>query len=225
LAADIDLPLVVENDAHLAAVGEARRGAAQGVTDFVVIAIGTGIGAAAVVDGRLVTGRHNAAGEVGSMVFDRADLARSVPDGLGWLESVASGPAIARSHPPSTTKAVFAAMRSGDTRATEVIEAFLDYLAMAVIAVAAVVDPEVVILEGGVARGLGSAVAGLNDRVHRHLPSPPRIEVSTLQPTAALVGATVAATVRSSLELTGSDGHHPFGMFARDIQLQDVSRA
>jgi glucokinase len=226
LAEDIGLPLVLENDAHLAAIGEARLGAARGVRSFVVVSIGTGIGAAAVVEGRLLTGHHNAAGEIGSMVLDRSGLAMPPLDSHGWFESVAAGPAIASKASLSvgskggkadaTTKSVFTAMHHGDPQAVRIIDEFLDHLAMALIAVGVVLDPELVVLDGGVGRSLEWAITPLNQRIGRHTPVAQKIVVSSLQPTAALVGATIAAA-----ESTTGGGHpgHRFGTFARSMLL------
>lgn len=227
LAADVELPLVVENDAHLAAVGEARRGAARGVSDFIVVSVGTGIGAAAVVGGSLVTGRHNAAGEIGSMVLDRSWLAQPPPGGHGWFESVASGPAIAASGPGAqpadgsslrpTTESVFNAMRAGDPASVEIVARFLDHLAMALIAVTGVLDPELVVLDGGVGRKLTWVVDDLAERVARHVPVTPRIAVSLLTPTASLVGATIAAVEASRSRAATTH----FGTFARSLLLAE----
>src|SRR5947209_1944998 len=90
-----DVPIMVENDVNLAALGEAWRGAAQGIADFAVVSIGTGIGAGIVVGGELRRGRHNAAGEVGHMIPSLEQLHRPMGD-RGWLESVAAGPPMTR---------------------------------------------------------------------------------------------------------------------------------
>ena len=70
----LDVPFVVDNDVNLAALGHAWKGDARGLSDFVVLSLGTGIGAAVVVDGRLLRGRNSGAGEVGYMVLDRSLL-------------------------------------------------------------------------------------------------------------------------------------------------------
>src|SRR5512146_2662500 len=70
----LDAPFLVENDANLAALAHAWRGDARGLRDFVTVVMGTGIGAAVVANGRLVKGRHNAAGEVGYLLTSREQL-------------------------------------------------------------------------------------------------------------------------------------------------------
>ena len=87
----LDVPFVVDNDVNLAALGHAWKGDARGFSDFVVLSLGTGIGAAVVVDGRLLKGRNSGAGEVGYMVLDRDLLGAPRPDELGSFETLASG--------------------------------------------------------------------------------------------------------------------------------------
>lgn len=201
----------VENDAQLAALAEARSGVAHGVRDFVLVAIGTGIGAAVVVDGRLVTGQHNAAGEVGAMVFDRAQLRESTGRGLGVFERSAGGPGIAAraanlldgaSQTASgsslrdvevTPQAVLDAWRRGDPVGRRTVDGLLDDLAMAFIALVAVLDPELIVLDGGVGRSLGPELDDLGARMARHVPPGFRLAVAATVPTSSAAGAVLAA--------------------------------
>src|ERR1700722_14497825 len=90
LADEVADPFEVDNDANLSALGQAWRGAGRGVHSFVTMSLGTGIGGGIVVDGHLLSGRHNAAGEVGYLpVGGIADGPR-----IGGFEDVASGPAL-----------------------------------------------------------------------------------------------------------------------------------
>ncbi len=91
----VDLPFVIDNDVNLAALGHAWRGEARGLSDFVVLSLGTGIGASIVADGQLLKGRNSGAGEVGYMVLDRSQLGTTRPDGLGSFEMLASGVGLA----------------------------------------------------------------------------------------------------------------------------------
>ena len=65
----LEAPFVVDNDVNLAALGHAWKGDANGRADFVVLSLGSGVGAAVVADGHLLRGRHGAAGEIGFMVL------------------------------------------------------------------------------------------------------------------------------------------------------------
>ncbi|MFV2062340.1 MAG: ROK family transcriptional regulator [Chloroflexota bacterium] len=210
LAEQVDVPFLVDNDVNLAALGHAWRGDARGRSDFVVLSLGTGIGAAIVADGRLLKGRNSAAGEIGYMVLDRDQLRAPRPDGLGAFETLASGPAMAEvarrrladgrrgsgrqaTEGPLGPEAIFAAAASGDGVAIDVIGDVADHVAMAIIALASVVNPEVVVLDGSVGLALGSAVPGIQDLVDRDLPAPPKVVVSSLGGEATALGAVAAA--------------------------------
>jgi predicted NBD/HSP70 family sugar kinase len=210
LSRALDVPFLVENDVNLAALAHAWRGAARGVDDFVVVSVGTGIGGVVVAGGRLVKGRHNAGGEVGYVTTERALLDVPVERGLGGLESVASGPAIARRAEellrgetadgtgsvlhgrPVSAEGVFAAAAMGDPLARDVIAEAVDHLSLALTAVAATVDPELVILEGSIGRSLGAYVEDVRRRLRLRLPAPPEVLASTLR-SATVVGGIAAA--------------------------------
>jgi glucokinase len=216
LKESLNVPFLVENDANLAALAHAWRGQARGQRDFVTLVMGAGIGAAVVSSGRLVKGRHNAAGELGFLVTGREQLRalrRGRPDapggrlgGYGGLETVAAGPSIvARAQAlasgtgsslasgPVTVDRVFAAARDADPVALEVVEEVLDYTALAVIAVAVVADPALVIFDGSVGRALEPFLDELAARLEGPLLLAPELSVSKLGPNATVVGAVAAA--------------------------------
>jgi glucokinase len=209
LRAAVDVPVTVDNDVNLAAMGHAWRGDGRNSHDFVTISIGTGIGAGVVVGGQLLKGRHNAAGEIGGLVVGLPELQGSYRGNLGAFEQVASGPAIARraaelladptSGPsllrenPVSPEAVFGAALQGDRIANQIVDDTLDHIAVALVAITTIVDPERIILDGGVGRSLEPYLASLNERLARHLTNPPELRVSRLGPNATVVGAIAAA--------------------------------
>jgi glucokinase len=87
LGAAIGIPFVVDNDVNLAALAHAWRGDGRRSDHFVTLSVGTGTGAAVVTDGRLLQGRHNAAGELGYLVVRRELLGRPITAGLGAFEA------------------------------------------------------------------------------------------------------------------------------------------
>ena len=194
----------------VASLGQAWKGDARGLSDFVVLSLGTGIGAAVVVDGRLLRGRSGGAGEVGYMVLDRDLLRAPRPGDLGSFETLASGvgvAALAREaldreerfsslrdavHPP-TSKDVFEAASGGDDLATEIVASMVEHVAMSVIAMGAVVDSDVVVLDGSVGLALGPWAPDVEALAARHLPSPPRVVISSLAGEATAIGAVAAA--------------------------------
>jgi len=209
LTAHLEVPFTIENDVNLAALAQAWRGAGRNVRDFVTISIGTGIGAGVVSDGRLLKGRHNSAGEIALFILTRDQFEGTSKGGIGGFEQLASGPAIARKaeaalaggvHATSTlrrgavtSEAVFEAAHQGDPVATAVIDELVDNLALAIIAVVGMLDPERIILDGAVGRSLEPYLEHIAKRLDRHLPAVPELCVSRLGPNATVVGAIAAA--------------------------------
>ncbi len=160
-------PVVVENDVNLAALGAAVALDCRG--DLAYLSVGTGLAAGFVLDGRIRRGAHGAAGEIGHLPID--------PEGplcecgqRGCLEALASGAAIAARWPSgdgevTAAASLLAAAGSGDPAATALLDEVAGHLAGAVALLAQTVDPEVVVLGGGVAE----AGAGLLDAVRAAL--------------------------------------------------------
>jgi predicted NBD/HSP70 family sugar kinase len=165
LGARAAAPVVVDNDVNLAAVGAAVALGCRG--DLAYLSVGTGLAAGLLLDGRIRRGAHGAAGEIGHLPID--------PHGplcecgqRGCLEAVASGTAIAARWPApdgavTAASALLAAADRGDAAAAAVLADVAGHLAGAVALLAQTVDPEVVVLGGGVAEagpGLLAAVQG-----------------------------------------------------------------
>ncbi|MGN1331916.1 MAG: ROK family glucokinase [Lachnospiraceae bacterium] len=161
------LPCKGGNDVKTAGLGEMWRGGAAGYKDAVFITLGTGVGAAIIVDGKVILGSKGAAGEVGHIKVDGEITQPCGCGGVGCMEQFASAPGIVkmakelleRSDRPSclrgkeiTAKIVFDAVKAGDELAMEVAERFGHYLGYALSATAAIVDPEAFIIGGGVSR-------------------------------------------------------------------------
>jgi glucokinase len=198
-------PYVVENDVNLAALGEARAGAGRDVESFATVSLGTGLGGAVVVEGRLLRGSHGAAGEFGFLLAGREQLGRP---GLLGMESLVGGRALAAraralaAVDPAATDldpdtadaaAVFAAAQRGDRTAGQLVDELLEHVAMTVVGITAVVDPGVVVLDGSIGRALQPYLPALTELVRPSVLCPPELAVSTLAPNAALVGAITEA--------------------------------
>ncbi len=246
LRAMLEAPFLVENDANLAALAHAWRGDARGLRDFVTVVMGTGIGAAVVANGRLVKGRHNAAGELGFLLTSREQLralrlgqASEVgerPGGYGGLEKVAAGPSIASraralvaagaasslAGQQVTPEALFAAAAAGDPLARGVIDELLDHTAMALAAITAIVDPEVIILDGSIGRSLQPYLAELSGRLAGRLLAVPRLCISGLGPNATVVGA-IAAALQLARERTAPSAL--FGAFTVSRGVKEMPEA
>jgi glucokinase len=235
-------PLRIENDVTLAAIGQAWRGEGRAVSGFVTLSLGTGIGGAIFANGQLVRGRHNSAGEIGYLLTSREQLRRT--DGAAApLESVASGPAIAAralellkegaksrlSVDDISAAEVFGAAGEGDPLAEQVIDELIDYVSMAVIDVAAVLDPERIIFDGSVGRALEPHVERIVERTKACIPHVPELRFSKLGPNATVIGAIAGALAleretdaRQALgelptdQIQALPSVPPYGEFARD---------
>jgi glucokinase len=188
------LPVAVENDVNLAALGEYRYGAAQGSTSMICIAVGTGIGSGIVINGQLIRGHTYSAGEVGYMIPGREFLGK-VYDTFGAMEYEAAGPGIARRGSEAagrevTTGDVFDAARKQEAWAVDVIDETLDYLALTLANSASVLDPEIIVLSGGAITAAPDLfLEPLHQRVQGLTPFTPSIVASTLGAQAATLGA------------------------------------
>lgn len=195
----LGVPVTVENDVDLAAVGERWSGVAGGIDDFAFLSIGTGMGAGLILRGELYRGRHGAAGELDVMAVERdvidpcaaavSDLAREV--------AARTDRTILR--PPFAVPEVFAAARTGDKTAVEVVEELARRIALHIVPVAAVADVELVVLGGGVGLNGDLLLPPIRERLDAWLAYPPRVEVSGLAESAVLMGA-LAVGLRSARE-------------------------
>jgi len=193
--AELGTKTAFENDVKLAALGEQWHGTGRGVDDFVYLHLGTGVGMGLVLNGRLYRGSSGAAGEVGYLPLADTDIRSAESRKRGPLDAVASAAGVvagARSAGMKgslTAKGVFDAARSGDKRARRAVAAEVERIALAVAAAAAVVDPELVILGGGIGGNGDLLLPPVERRLHEVSPFRPRMEVSTLGEEATLHGA------------------------------------
>jgi glucokinase len=168
MAERLGVPVAVDNDANAAMIAEHRRGAAQGAQTAALLTLGTGIGGGIIAGGRLVHGASGAAGEWGHMVVDVNGPACSCGDS-GCLETLVSGSAlardglrVARDAPASALGAALAAGRDitgalvtelahdGDQAARDVVALMGTYLGIGIANVVNILNPEVVVVGGGV---------------------------------------------------------------------------
>lgn len=187
------VPVAVENDANAAAVGEGWLGAAQGMSDFAFVALGTGIGVGLWLGGKLQRGAHFLAGE--------AAFIRVTPEQLragGWqqnLEGTAAGRAweVAAQEilgANATPQRLFEAASDGHEAARAWLSRTHEYLAMAIIDIVALVDPQAVIVGGGLALAHGeSLLAPVRELAHRCTPLKTPILASSLGADAQVLGA------------------------------------
>jgi glucokinase len=205
----IGVPVLMENDGNAAAVAESRFGAAYGSRVSLTLTVGTGLGGGVIVRNRILAGARGLAGELGHLCLD--------PDGppcacgaSGCLEAYACGPSILRRAVAAGVAArtpadVVAAARSGDVAAGAVIVSAGRALGRGIVQMCAVVDPEVVVVGGGVAAGAGDLLLDpIRHAVAEYLPlraitSPPHIVAAASGPDASAIGAASLAYDAASL--------------------------
>jgi glucokinase len=195
---DLGLPVRVDHDVRTAGLAEAELGAARGCRDYVFVAIGTGVAAAACVGGAMLAGRSGAAGELGHIPI--------YPDGLpcacgqrGCLEAYASAAAIGRRYARRTGEALDAAAVAGrldaDPVAAEVWAEAAVALGIALATYTLIADPELIVLGGGLASAGEALVTPVVKELTARLTwlPTPRVAVAELGSDAGCVGATLLA--------------------------------
>jgi len=189
-----------ENDVNLAALGERSKGLGRDVADFVLLWVGTGVGLGIVVGGELYRGAGGAAGEIAYLPIGDGDPRDRANRRRGQLEEAASASGIVAHakllgvRPPFTPTAIFAAARRGDPAARKVVVAEARRLALAIAVVAPVLDPQLVVLGGGIARNNADLLLEpLRRELHTLSPFAPRLAVSELGEDAVLEGAVATA--------------------------------
>ncbi|MGI8459743.1 MAG: ROK family protein [Propionibacteriaceae bacterium] len=150
------LPVYVENDVDAHAAGEVWLGAAEGAPTSVLVAVGTGVGGAVVIDGVAIHGAHHVAGEVGHVPTPGAEGLRCACGLEGHLEAIAAGPAILRRYLAlggagcGDAREVFDRARAGDVLAQTVVKDAAVALGRAVAGIATLIDPHTIVIGGGV---------------------------------------------------------------------------
>ena len=194
------LPVTVENDINLAAVGEHWLGVARGVDDFAFLSVGTGLGSGLILRGELHRGHHGSAGEVD---YALVGLGQVVDPSAPGVSELTSG--LAADHepsvltPPFDARAIFTAARGGDALARSVVEEIARRIALHVSALAAVADVELVVLGGGIGTNGDLLLGPVRALLADWLPYPPRIEVSRCWSSTSRYSS--SATRRTSPEL------------------------
>lgn len=156
------------NDANVAALGEMWQGAAKGCKDVIMVTLGTGVGGGIIVDGKVVAGFNGAGGEIGHITVNHDEIEACNCGQYGCLEQYTSATGIVRvakrklaktndetslrNFPEPTAKDVFDEAKSGDAVALGLVDEVCGILGSTLSNIACVVDPEVVVIGGGVSK-------------------------------------------------------------------------
>jgi predicted NBD/HSP70 family sugar kinase len=199
----LDLPVTLENDVNLAALGEHWQGVARGVDDFVFLSIGTGMGAGLVLNGELHRGHHGAAGEVD---FALVGLGQDVDPCAGAISAYAARLVAERGpgtdtmlRQPFDARAIFAAARAGDALAQDIVDEVARRIALHVVPIAAVTDVSLAVLGGGLGANGDLLLRPVRELLGNWIPYPPQVDVSSLGEAAVLTGA-LAIGLRTALD-------------------------
>jgi glucokinase len=181
----LGLPTSVDNDVNALAVGESQFGAARGLNTVVFLALGTGVGGALLIDGRVHHGAHGAGGEFGHLLLTMDQNARRDRGGhVGTLEAYASGPGLAQTR------------REVDDDESEAVRRTGEYLGFGLVSLANALDPEIMVIGGGLA-ALGNSLLDPARQVLRAhaLPGPAQcpVVVAALGSEASVIGAATLA--------------------------------
>lgn len=172
LERELNLPVMVENDANIAAIGEQWKGAGQGAKDLVCVTLGTGVGGAVIANGEVVHGVNGAAGEIGHTISIVNGGAHCNCGKTGCLETIASAPGIVRlameeiskttipsklrayykENQTLSSKFVFEVACEGDEIGQKVMNQVTFHLGLALANVANALNPAKIVIGGGVSK-------------------------------------------------------------------------
>ena len=206
----LERPVVIENDANAAGVAEFEHGAGRGSRSMMMLTIGTGVGGAVISEGTLLTGGFGVGAELGHVIVEPGGRLCGCGS-RGCLEQYASGTALVReaaqllgrSVEPNELRELLAA---GDPQAREALEFVARHIGRALVTLVAVLDPDVIVLGGGVSDAGAALTTPVHEEFARHY-GPysqrpvPRIVIASMGNTAGVVGA--AALARSTLGEAG----------------------
>ncbi len=201
-------PVKAGNDATVAALGECWKGGGAGSRNMVFATLGTGVGGGIVIDGKVIHGTHGAGGEIGHMVLEPGETERCNCGKYGCVEQYCSATGIVRlakkyleetglpsslsGVPELTCKDVFDAAKNGDDAAKAILEQVYDYMGQFLANICNVVDPEAVVLGGGVSKAGQPLLDGVEKAFAKHVfhaVSPVKFSLATLGNDAGAYGA------------------------------------
>lgn len=181
-----DWPLIAENDARMALLGEWQHGAGQDCNDLVMVTLGTGFGTGVLINGQLIKGKHFQAGNLGGHFIINHLGTLCTCGNIGCVETEASSwrlPSLLKDHPGFSVssmnqvvdpdfKALFCHAKNNDKVANEVLKHCLSVWSAAIINMIHAFDPERIILGGGVMKSADIILPALQEKVNQHAWTP-----------------------------------------------------
>ena len=201
-------PVKAGNDATIAALGECWKGGGAGYTSLVLATLGTGVGGGIVLDGKPLYGTNGAAGEIGHMVLNRNETEQCGCGKYGCVEQYCSAtgivrvakqflensqmPSALRALPSLTCKDIFDAAKTEDVLAQEILEQVYGYMGEFLANVCCIIDPQVIVLGGGVSRAGQTLLDGVEKYYKKyafHAQKNTKFALATLGNDAGVYGA------------------------------------
>ena len=185
LSALVGFPVKAGNDANVAALGEYWKGGGKGAENMIFATLGTGVGGGIVIGGHLLHGAHGSGAEIGHLVLNRDETEQCGCGKRGCVEQYCSATGIVRlahraleasneystlrQHNPLTCKDIFDCGKAGDPLAVQVLDQYYAYLGEALANLCDVVDPEAVVLGGGVSKAGQMLLDGVRPYFDRYI--------------------------------------------------------
>ena len=204
----VGFPVKAGNDANVAALGEYWKGGGKGCDNMVFATLGTGVGGGIVIEGNLLHGAHGSGAEIGHMVLNRDETDRCNCGKTGCVEQYCSATGIVRlakkalegytgitklrRFDPLTCKDIFDCGKAGDELALQVLDQFYNYMGEFIANICNVVDPDAVVLGGGVSKAGQMLLDGTRpyfDKYVFHAASGARFALASLGNDAGAYGA------------------------------------
>ncbi|HEY2296156.1 MAG TPA: ROK family protein [Jatrophihabitans sp.] len=207
LRAALGTSLMIENDVDAAALAERAHGHGREVDSFAFVSIGTGVGMGLVLEGKLRRGAHGAAGEIAYLPLETAESDAAEVRRRGGLEAAAAGSGIVHAAQQAgmtaatSARHVFQAAARGDGRAQRVVAAEACLIARAICSVVAVIDPDLVVLGGGIGKADG-LVDAVRAELERLAPVPTEVRVTALGSESVVDGCLASGLDRAWASLT-----------------------
>lgn len=184
LEEELGMPVRAANDANVAALGECRCGAGRGRKQMVMVTLGTGVGGGVILDGRILTGKNGAAGEIGHFPVNPEETVACSCGKYGCLEQYASATGVVRTAKKilhregrsadgyETAKDIFDKAKEGDAIAGEAVRVLGTSLGIALASTACLLNPECFVIGGGVSAAGDILLDELKKSFHKNVFAP-----------------------------------------------------
>ncbi|MBP1042360.1 ROK family protein [Vagococcus sp. BWB3-3] len=178
LESGLNIPVVLLNDANAAALGELWQGSIKSVTNLVFVTLGTGVGGGIIIDGKIINGAHSSGGEIGHIPVVASTERICGCGNTNCLESYASAAGmittineLIRNPKERVTNAeeIFSLLSSGNSEAQKTVALTIDYLARALAGIINTVDPEEIVIGGGVSAAGSALLDPLREKLKQYV--------------------------------------------------------